>query len=282
MSGHQLLVSTLEKYLDEKEWSWLSKKIAVLSGDFKDRNFYLAFSACSRFVDKLEISFDTADKKLLNAYYPNFSDLSWPKDELARITLITALPVDSNQRLLDNLFATADYRELIALYKGLYFLDNANDFALRCREGLRTNMAGVFDSIALYNPFPAKYLTEDAWNHMVLKAVFMERPIYKVHQIEERKNKNLAYIFLDYAHERMSAHRKVTPELWRFVAGYADENFSADLQRTVLEGAELERVAAIKALVESDFSKGHQWLKAQRIETDQLPSWDEIGKALAE
>jgi len=252
---HQILLEVAEKHFDStKELPWLQKKISVLQGDFKDRNFYLAFSSCPRFVGKDQLALDPQELAKVATIYPNFAATPWTKDELARILLMTALPTERSQPLLETLFETADYRELIALYKGLYFLDNAGTFMLRAREGLRTNMVGVFDAIALNNPYPAKYLTEDAWNHMVLKAVFMERPIYKVFKIEDRKNPKLALIFLDYAHERWSAHRKVTPELWRFISGFVNDRFFKDIQKTIAGENELE--------------------------TDNLPSWEEIGKRL--
>lgn len=278
MIVQQTLLKVAEKHFDStQEFPWLQKKLSALATDFRDRTFYLAFSACSRFIEKTEIAFDDIDLAKLEELYPNFSATPWSKDEIARILLMTALPTSRNQQLLETLFGTADYRELIALYKGLYFLENAESFMLRGREGLRTNMVGVFDALALNNPYPAKYLTEDAWNHMVLKAVFMERPIYKVYQIETRKNPKLALIFLDYAHERWSAHRKVTPELWRFISGYVNDNYIKDIQKTILGTDTLERLAATKALVDSDYPKGIEWLMDNNIVTDNLPSWKEIG-----
>ena len=279
MNSHDILLDQAKKHFDpEKEWPWLEKKLDALKNDFKDRSFFLSFSACSRFVSQEVMQYTAQELEHLETIYPNFNAVPWTREEIARILLMTALPVSRNQALLDKLFSTADYKESMVLYKGLYFLENAADFMLRAREGLRTNMVGVFDAIALHNPFPYKYLSEDAWNHMVLKAVFMDRPIYKVYQIEARKNSKLALIFLDYAHERWSAHRSVTPELWRFVSGYADATFFEDLKRVVQGEKELERLAAIKALASSEFPEGKEWLKKEGINTEQLPSWEEIGQ----
>lgn len=281
MNSSSMLLKIAQQYFDsEKELIWLNKKLESFTSDFKDRNFFLAFSACSRFISQDEIDFSTSELAQLDTIYPNFAAVRWTKEEIARILFMCALPVSSNQKILDKLFSTADYRELMALYKGLYFLDNAADFVPRAREGLRTNMTGVFDAIALHNPYPFRNLPEDAWNHMVLKAVFMDRPIYKVYKIEARKNAKLALIFLDYAHERWSAHRKVTPELWRFVSGFVDDTFFEDLKKVVKGTDQLEALAATKALHESDYPKGHAWLQKEEIATNNLPSWDEIGQRL--
>lgn len=279
MDSHDILLDIAKQHFDpEKEWPWLEKKLEALQNDFKDRSFFLSFSMCSRFISQEIIHFPNSELERLEAIYPNFNTVPWTREEIARILLMTALPVSRNQVLLDKLFSTADYKELMVLYKGLYFLENAADFMLRAREGLRTNMIGVFVAIALHNPYPYKYLSEDAWNHMVLKAVFMDQPIYKVYQIEARKNPKLALIFLDYAHERWSGHRSVTPELWRFVSGYADSRFFEDLKKVIQGTDELERIAAIKALADSSFPDGKDWLVAQDISTEQLPSWEEIGQ----
>lgn len=279
MPANSILLSVLESRLDaERARPWLQKQLAKLATEHKARDFYLAFSACPRFVSKDSLTPTAAERAELEARYPNFSATEWPLDQLARILLLTALPPADNQQWIDNLAGTADYRELIALYKGLYWLDNPADFVARAREGLRTNMVGVFDAIALDNPFPAEFLPEEAWNQMVLKAMFMERPIYRVYRIEERKNATLAAIFLDYAEERWSAHRVVTPELWRFVAGYADERFLPGLQKTIEGEDALQRIAAAKALLESDFPAGHAWLMERGVTTDDLPSWEEIGR----
>ena len=136
----------------------------------------------------------------------------------------------------------------MALYKGLYFFDNPTDFIPRTREGLRTNMTPVFDAIALENPYPARYLDEDAWNHMVLKAMFMQRPMYRIYRIEDRKNAKLADIFLDYAEERRSAHRPVSPELWRFIDGFVTDRARKALEKTKKTGTPLELAAVEKVL----------------------------------
>lgn len=279
--SYQMLLETTKKYYDAtKELPWLQKKIQLLTSDFQERFFFLAFSACPRYVGKETLSLTIQDLTKLEQVYPNFSATTWNKDEIARILLMMALPTNYNQELLNKLFETADYKESISLFKGIFFLPNAASFVPQIRMGLRTNMVGIFDAIALHNPYPTKYLTEDAWNHMVLKAIFMDRPIYKIYQIEKRKNEKLALIMQDYAHERWAAHRKVTPELWRFISGFVDKRFIKDIQKTIHGDDELESLAATKALLESNYTAGKEWLQKNNITTTNLPSWAEIGKQL--
>ncbi|HKK77703.1 MAG TPA: EboA domain-containing protein [Saprospiraceae bacterium] len=279
MKKAALLFEVLRPHLrKEKELPWVEKKLAQLQEGFKARSFFLAFSSCPRFIQKEKLFFSEAQLAGIQEVYPNFAAQDWSKEELVRVLFMCQIPVADNHQVLDTLFETADIKETIALYKGLLFLENADTFVLRAREGLRTNMTDVFDAIALNNPFPFLHLSEDAWNHMVLKAMFMGRPLYKVYEIEKRKNQKLALIFLDYAHERWSAHRKVSPELWRFVSGFVDESFFEDIKRTIKEGEELERLAAIKALQESNYLAGSEWLSQKDLDQEQVLGWDELGK----
>ena len=251
---------------------WLANRLQTITGQPRPRDFYLAFSACSRHLEREVVKFTPDDLREVSDIYPNFGATRWTRDQLARVLLMTTLPAATNQATLDDLFATADYHETIALYKGLYFLENAPEFVGRAREGLRTNMTGVFDAIALENPFPYAYLPEDAWNHMVLKAMFMQRPMYRIYRIEDRKNAQLADIFLDYAEERWSAHRPVSPELWRFTSGYPSDRLRAGLERTVDNDTPLAGQAARRALAETyptDYTTG----------TD-LPTWGDIGRQI--
>ena len=268
----------LQRHLSPEGNRWLEGKLTAIETEFKPRTFYLAFGACPRFLGKEELKFTEAEYSSFNAIYPNFDATPWTADELGRILLTTALPQSDNQAILDELFASADYRELMALYRGLYFLPNAPAFAGRAREGLRTNMVGVFDAIALDNPFPARYLDEDAWNQMVLKAMFMQRPMYRIYRIRDRKNAKLADIFLDYAEERWSAHRPVSPELWRFVEEFVTDRAVPGLRRTATDGQELERFAAAKALFSAGDGPARNWVTEQGFDEVSLPSWTTIGR----
>jgi hypothetical protein len=121
------------------------------------------------------------------------------------------------------------------------------------QEGIRTNMVAVFDAIALGNPFGSKYLPVDAWNQMVLKAIFMGRPLYKIIDLDSRKNEKLALIAHDYIHERWSAGRVVTPEIWRLVVGFVTPEIAQDLVSAVHNGDELTKRAAFKTIKKSSF-----------------------------
>jgi hypothetical protein len=277
---NNLLNEVLGRRLSAEEYRWLQSKWESVAAAPSSRTFFLAFGSCHRFLTKEALALETDDLAALEQIYPNFSAINWCGDELGRILLMTALPADRNVRLLDELIGTADYREQIAIYRGLYFLDNAADFVARTREGLRTNMTGVFDAIALDNPYPAKYLPRDAWNQMALKAMFMQRPMYRIHRIEDRKNERLARMFLDFADERRAAHRPVSPELWRFVAGFVDDRAVSAAEIALERGTDTESHAAYKVLAESDHPRARAVVRDQKGTLIQHYSWEEIGRDL--
>ena len=143
--------------------------------------------------------------------------------------------IDKYLQTLDQVFAAADVRELVALYQALPLLPYPEKLGDRAAEGIRSNMSAVFNAVALNNPYPAEYLDNLAWNQMVLKALFIGSPLYLVQGLDERANPELARMLVDYAHERWAAERDVSPELWRCVGKFANNEMLADLERVLTE-----------------------------------------------
>src|SRR5690606_22351997 len=119
----------------------------------------------------------------------------WDQFRLARVILLLVLGKQDKATFLDTIAAllnTADLREQAAIYSAYPLLPRQEDLVESAVEGLRTNIVDIFDAIALQNPFPATHFTTEAWNQMVLKAIFINRPIYKIVGIESRRNAELA------------------------------------------------------------------------------------------
>lgn len=92
-------------------------------------------------------------------------------------------------------------------------------------------MTDVFNAIALYNFYPAAYFDELAWNQMILKALFVGSPLSKIQGLEQRTNLTLVTMLVNYARERLSANRSVSPELWQVVNRFANTAILADLKK---------------------------------------------------
>lgn len=268
----------MEVFQQRAEKDWYLTKLDRLIQGAPPAQFYLSFSSAARKTSKESLRLTKDQVERIQAVQPAFNLSTWTVDELSRVAFMTTLSVENNQAILDKLFDTADMRESVALFKGLFFLDNAEAFIMRAIDGLRTNITHVFDAIALDNVFPSLYFEEAPWNQMVLKAIFMQRPIYRIFDLDQRKNKTLALILQDYAHERWAAHRQVSPELWRAVAGYADDSFYPDFEKMLKSDLEIEQFAAAKAIIESEVSTAKALLEGLDLNLEQLPSWDEIGQ----
>lgn len=268
-----------EVFQQRQEKDWYFSKLDRLLQGAPPAQFYLTFSSAARKTSKDPLQLNEDQIGRLQAIQPAFNLSTWTVDELSRVVFMSCLNVEDNQAILDKLFDTADMRESVALFKGLFFLDNAEEFTLRAIDGLRTNITHVFDAIALDNVFPSLHFEEAPWNQMVLKAIFMQRPIYRIFDLDKRSNKTLALILQDYAHERWAAHRQVSPELWRAVAGHADESFLPDFEKMLKSDLEIEQFAAAKAIIESELPQANALLREIDFDLGQLPSWDEIGKA---
>lgn len=204
---------------------WLDEKHMRIAGG-ETRSLFPAFSAAPRYTGKHDLELGTQDLAAAGAARAGWRPLHWSTDQAARSYLLLALPADDPIlycSLLAQLFTAADVREQIALYQSLPLLPHAALHQDRAAEGVRSNMTSVFDAIALHNPYPADYLTEAAWNQLVLKAVFLGRPLQAVHGLERRANPTLARMLIDFAHERLAARRGITPELWPLVTPFVQD-----------------------------------------------------------
>jgi hypothetical protein len=118
---------------------------------------------------------------------------------------------------------------------------------------------------------------------MVLKALFVETPLYPIQNIDKRANKKLADMLVDYAHERWAADRDVSPEVWRSVGPFADDEIvNNDLKKVLQSSNELHQQAALLALSESPASSAKKLLEQHSSQLDQMRQnnidWDYIGK----
>lgn len=214
------LYSIIIKQPQKEGLDWLDQKLKELSNRFDDKTFHLIFSQVSRFIKKNKLLLSAADLKQANILRRGFNPSDWTKDQAVRVLLILHLPcqhISLYKKTLDGLFNIADVSELIALYSSLPLLPYPEEHRLRATEGLRSSMSVVFDAVALNNPYPADYLDEAAWNQMILKSIFINRPTSHIHDLDKRTNVKLATMLLDYAYERSAAGREVTPDLWRVV-----------------------------------------------------------------
>jgi hypothetical protein len=250
MTPRQLLVRWLSRQIPPEAHTWLDKSTEQIRSSGKDADLYLAVSLATRKVGKADLTLTEADLRDANSSRSGWDPRQWSVDQSARVLLILELEGDPPRlaRALEQLFNTADVGEQAAFYRGLPLYPEQPRYLARATEGLRTNMKAVFEAIAHRNPYPSEQFPEPAWNQMVLKALFVGATLWPIVGLDRRANPELARMLCDYAHERWSAGRPVSPELWRCVGPHASGTMLQDLERVLKKGTDPERAAAALAL----------------------------------
>ncbi len=230
---------------------WLRDQIDRLQADPSDRVLHIALGMVPRKLGKDDLALEAADLEAAERARPGWDPRGWSVDQAARILMLCSLDArnDDFAALFSTLCQTADVAEAIALYSGLPLYPSPESLEAQAAEGLRTNMRAIFEAVAHNNPFPRERFDENRWNHMVLKALFIDSRLAPIQGLDERANPELARIMRDYAHERWAAGRPVTPELWRCVGPFADSPEAvADLKRVAESPLDIDQRAAALAL----------------------------------
>jgi hypothetical protein len=120
-------------------------------------------------------------------------------------------------------------------------------------------MRSVFESIACDNPYPVRFFDDDTWRQMIIKALFIGAPLWRVFGLDSRLSPELARMALDLVEERRSAGRAIQPALWLCLGEYAGERGVAALERELECSDATGRQAAVLALARAG--------ERQRLET---------------
>ena len=230
-----LLLEWLEVRAGAEACAWLTA----------DRNLLLSYSAAARHFGHEPLALSDDELAAAGAARPGWNPSGWTRCEAARAWLLLA---DGAADRYETLCAAAEMHELVAFYKALPLLPEPARWRAQGAEGVRTNITDVFCAVAHDNPYPSEQFDEVAWNTMVLKALFIGVPLAPIVGLDERANPALMRMLCNYAHERWAAGRDVSPELWRCVGPFADDDAVADLQRVIETGNDEERAAAEAAL----------------------------------
>lgn len=263
-----LLSNWLERQVAKSGFDWLQQQQQKLASSSYKRVFFTSFSAVPRYTGKQKLQLSEADIQEAQTKCPGWLPQFWRVDQAARSLLVLTLfqergnEEDDSEafKTLEQVFGAADVEELVALYQMLPLFPNPEQYRLRAAEGVRSNITDVFEAVALRNPYPVKYFDQLAWNQMVLKALFVNSPLYLIQGLDERTNPTLSKMLADYARERWAANRSVSPELWRAMGAYADETIIADWERVLERSESVEKKAIAIACAKCSHPQGQKLL----------------------
>ena len=250
MTATALLAQILERALSPTAWQWAQESAQMLQSDAQERILFLRFSAAIRHSGKSELNLGS---EIGIESLPGWQPKLWRLDHVLRNYLLLQMPhgdAATWRQLLDRMFQAADLGEAEALYLALPLLPHAEAHVQRAAEGLRSNVKSHFEAVAHYSPLPAAHFDQQAWNQMVLKALFIESPLDPIVGLDDRCNHQLTRMLCDYAHERWAASRAISPELWRCVARCPDADAITDLKRVLEQGSEGEQAAAALSITQ--------------------------------
>ncbi|MEE8468954.1 MAG: EboA domain-containing protein [Planctomycetota bacterium] len=263
------LTAILSARLDERAGEWLREHCAEIAAGVDGARFASLLSLASRFTPRAPLAPDRDELERARESLDGWNPERWTLLEAVRARLVLArgdLPGKVFADHLEQAFRYADQGELCALYKTLCLLPGPERFTWRAAEGCRTNIVPVFEAIACDNPYPAAHFDDLAWNQMVIKAIFIGAPLWRVQGLDGRLSADLARMALDLADERRSAGRPVQPELWLCLGSHSGERGLASLERE-LEGSDtLGRRAAALGLARA--GQGQRLEQLRESESD--------------
>jgi hypothetical protein len=216
-----------------------------------DRALGVAIGLAPRRLGKADLGLTDDDRRRAAALRPGFDPSDWSVDQLARVAFMIASHDRDDAAFatrFDGFCSSAELNELIALCRGLPLYPGAALIEPRAREAVRSGMKPLFEAVAHNNPYPAEAFVEDAWNHMVVKALFIGSSLWPIQGLDARANPHLARMLVGLAQERWAAGRPVGAELWRCVAPYADAEGIVALTRAWQGGEGRDRLAIALAL----------------------------------
>jgi hypothetical protein len=264
----EFLFNMLSLRINGPAQMWLDRTVKELQTLTNENSFYLAFSAASRYSSKQKIQLNHTELEEANSILRDWNIANWTTEQCVRVLLILLVnkkDPEEFKRILNKQFSAADVDELVALYAALPLFPFAEHFTERASEGIRNNITPVFDAVALNNPYPSQYLSDEAWNQLVLKAIFNNRPVHKIIGLGKRCNQTLTNMLVDFAHERWAAGRSFTPQLWRCAGSFLNEGNLDDIQKVLKSDSLYEQLAATLACANSNSKRLHELIEKKTV-----------------
>lgn len=202
---------------------WLDE-VLVRAGVAPDRDsLQEAYATAARRLGRAPLELGAGERAVLSGAGITWPVDTWGVDGLGRVVLLLAAaawPAGEFGALVEGCYRQGDTRERQAVLRALPLLPDPERFLPLATDACRSSVQPVFEAIACENPYPARHFPEHAFNHMVLKALFLGIGLERILGWTERWTPELRRMAADYASERRAAGRSVPGDVSR-LAGEA-------------------------------------------------------------
>ncbi len=247
---------------------WLAARLPAAATDWLDeatreiaalpagpgQRFPALLALASRRIPRGALAPDERERAAAHELVPGWNPERWTLLDAVRAVLVLArkdLATPEGTAALEDCFQYADMGELCALYRVLALLPNPERYVWRAGEGCRSSLRAVYEAAACDTPFPFRHFDAVAWRQLVIKAVFVGAPLWRVHGLDQRLDAELARMALDLVDERRAAGRHVQPELWLCVGTFggprAEQSLARELAGTWAPGRRAAALALARA-----------------------------------
>jgi hypothetical protein len=171
---------------------------------------------------------------------------AWTVDDAARVLLLQALGAAAEGELAE-LYRYGDAAERRGVLRALPYIEGLGDRGLYLVEdAIRTNDTRLI--AAALSPYATEFLPDAAYDHAILKCVFVGVPITGIDGVPDRVTPDGARMLAAFVHERVAAGRDVPAEVWTVIDRFSPEAEIAAIQRELDSPFEDRRAAAQRAL----------------------------------
>ena len=120
------------------------------------------------------------------------------------------IPEPAFASFLRNLYYKTDTPTSCAVLQSLPHLQDPAAHLEYAHEALRSNVTDIFAALAFYNKYPYQYFSQELFNQMVLKSLFLSLPLDGIIGLKKRINPGLKNMVANY-HEELILGNKLVP-----------------------------------------------------------------------
>jgi hypothetical protein len=175
-----LLRRWLARMVPAEAARWLDGEIERQRESADERRLGMAFGLVGRRIGRTDLSLSPEDLAAARTLRTRWRPETWGTDEAARVAILLATWRGDDEPFaarVDRLCTTGELTEHIACLKGFAVFPTPERLLGRAREAVRSSVQPVFEALACFNPYPADWFDEVAFNLMVVKCVFSGVPI---------------------------------------------------------------------------------------------------------